>query len=98
MAGRLPHPLAPPPPGPPLNWVCGSLGYPLRRFFTADVLGEAIYVAIFLALGMAFSGQIESIARVVGAVGLWLAGLLLAAFVAWRLFHGRHDEEGSVPA
>lgn len=84
--------------GAPLNWVCGSLGYPLRRFFSADVLGEAIYVAIFLALGMAFSDQVESIARVVGAVGIWLVGLLLAAFVAWQLFHGRNEEEGQAPA
>ena len=84
--------------GSPCNWVCGSVGYPLRRFVVADVLGEALYVAAFLALGWAFSEQIESIARVVGTVGLWLVGLVLALFVAWRLFQGRHGDGEPSPA
>jgi membrane-associated protein len=70
--------------GSPCNWVCGSMGYPLRRFFVADVLGEGLYVAIFLLLGMAFSEQIDRVARVAGTAGYGLAGLVLVALVAWR--------------
>lgn len=75
--------------GSPCNWVCGSMGYPLRRFFSADVLGEAIYVAIFLLLGMAFSDQVDIVARWVGRVGYGLVGVLLAGFLVWRLAHAR---------
>jgi len=71
--------------GSPCNWVCGSVGFPLRRFFVADVLGETIYVGIYLSLGMAFSEQVDDIARMGGTAGLWLAGVLLFGVLAWRL-------------
>ncbi len=71
--------------GGPINWLCGSLHYPLARFFTADVLGEGLYVAICIFLGVIFSDQIEGIARLLGNVGLWLVGLLLAGLLIWRL-------------
>jgi membrane protein DedA with SNARE-associated domain len=72
--------------GSPCNWLCGSLGYPLRKFFVADVLGEALYVGLCVFLGVTFSEQIEGVAGLIGKTGAWLVGLALAALLVWRLF------------
>lgn len=80
----------------PVNWLCGSVRYPLARFFVADVLGEGLYVALCVFLGVAFSDQIEAVARLVGNLGLWLVGLLLALLLIWRLL--RRSSDAGEPA
>lgn len=77
--------------GSPCNWVCGSLGYPLRRFFTADVLGEALYVGLCVFLGVTFSEQIEGIAGLIGRGGAWLVGLAVAVLLGWWLLRRASD-------
>ncbi|MDP9313056.1 MAG: VTT domain-containing protein [Chloroflexota bacterium] len=71
--------------GSPCNWICGSLRYPMGRFFVADVLGETLYVCLTVFLGVTFSAQIEGVATLIGRLGLWFVGLSLAAFLGWKV-------------
>lgn len=64
----------------PCSLVCGSIGYPLHAFFTADLIGEAIYVSLLVTLGSVFGDQIARIADVLGMVG---PALLAIGGIVW---------------
>jgi membrane protein DedA with SNARE-associated domain len=64
----------------PTSLVCGSIGYPLHAFFTADLVGEAIYVSLLVMLGYAFGDQIARIADALGIVG---PALLAIGGIVW---------------
>ncbi|MGV6813138.1 MAG: DedA family protein [Brevirhabdus sp.] len=70
--------------GPWVNFIAGTAGLSWSRFSIWDVLGEAVWVSLYVGLGFLFSSQIETLASVLGnAVGL-LAGLAVAwAMVVW---------------
>jgi len=62
-----------------------------RRFILWDSLGSVLWAGAFLALGYAFSEQIEVIAERATSLGSWLMVLIVAAlggYVAWK-FIGR---------
>jgi membrane-associated protein len=67
--------------GSPRNWICGMTGYPLRSFFLADVLGEAVYTVLLVTLGFLFSDQLEYIGALLGVVGPWLMGVFIIVAV-----------------
>ena len=64
----------------PCSLVCGSIGYPLHVFFTADLIGEAIYVSLLVTLGYMFGDQIARIADMLGMVG---PALLAIGGIVW---------------
>lgn len=64
--------------GPWVNFVAGATGLGWRRFSIWDILGEAIWVSLYVGLGYSFATQIELIAGVLGDV----VGLLAALAVA----------------
>ncbi|GKY87599.1 DedA family protein [Sinisalibacter aestuarii] len=64
--------------GPWVNFIAGATGLGWLRFTLADVLGEMIWVTLYVGLGYAFASQIPTVAEVMGdAMGL-LAGLVVA--------------------
>ena len=64
----------------PCNLVCGSIGYPLHAFFTAALIGEAIYVSLLVTLGYVFGDRIARIADVLGMAG---PAVLAIGAIAW---------------
>ncbi len=61
--------------GPWVNFVAGTTGLGWLRFTIWDVLGETIWVTVYVGLGYGFASQIEAVSDILGsAVGL-LAGL-----------------------
>ena len=71
--------------GAPCNWTCGMTDYPLYRFFLADVLGEAIYVATLVYVGFVFGDQLEYVSELITSLGPWLVGVVLIVIAAWWL-------------
>jgi membrane-associated protein len=64
--------------GPWVNFIAGATGLGWARFTLADVLGEAIWVTLYVGLGYLFASQISTVAEVMGdAMGL-TAGLAVA--------------------
>src|SRR5206468_273275 len=67
--------------------MAGALGMPLRRFIAYDAVAGAIWVGLFLALGVAFHQQIQRLLTAMvnaGIAAVILLALALCAFVALR--------------
>lgn len=81
--------------GPWVNFIAGTAGLPWVRFTIADIAGEAIWVLIYVGLGMTFADQIDTISGVMGnVVGLIAAIGLAGAMVIWirsALRRHKHD-------
>ena len=52
--------------GPWLNLPSGIGGYPRLRFLFLDVLGEVLWVALYVGIGYAFSNRVQAIAEILG--------------------------------
>ena len=77
--------------GPWVNLTAGSLAYPWIRFLFWGVLGEAVWVVLYVSLGRLFADRIEVLADLVGSIGWALASLAVAALIAYLLYHYLHD-------
>jgi membrane protein DedA with SNARE-associated domain len=64
--------------GPWVNLSAGATGLSWRRFAIWDLLGETIWVSLYVSLGFVFSGQIGAVADIVSNV----IGLIVAVTVA----------------
>ncbi len=70
--------------GPWVNFIAGTTGLSWARFSIWDILGETIWVAVYVGLGYAFASQIEAVADILGnAVGLLAALAVAGAMVIW---------------
>jgi len=68
--------------GPWVNFIAGTTELSWRRFSIWDVLGETIWVSVYVGLGVEFASRIEAVADLLGsAVGL-LVGLAVAGITA----------------
>lgn len=76
--------------GPAVNIAAGALGFPWSRFSVWSVLGEAVWVALFLAIGFYVGRGIEQLAALVGDISWAIVAVLAAAVLGWRLVSGRH--------
>jgi len=80
--------------GPWVNLSSGLTAYSWGRFLLWDVLGETLWVGLYVTAGKVFSDQVTVIAELSSNLAWALVGVLLAAFFAWRLWHTvRHAEE-----
>lgn len=80
--------------------MAGALGMSTRRFVLNDTLASALWSALYLALGAAFSRQLGTLLDALAAAGMALAALValgLAGFFAWRWWcrHGRAAAHGA---
>ena len=75
--------------GPYANLLAGAAGMPPARFALAMVTGEAVWVALYVGLGYAFSAQIGAVAQLASdATGL-VTSALVAALLARALWRWR---------
>jgi membrane protein DedA with SNARE-associated domain len=59
--------------------LAGSVGITLRVFVVYDLAAMALWAGLFIALGMAFHGDVDLVMRWLDRFGVW--GLLLAALI-----------------
>lgn len=70
--------------GPWVNFIAGTTGLSWLRFTLWDVLGETIWVAVYVGLGFGFASQIEALSDILGnAVGLLAALAVAGAMAVW---------------
>ncbi|MBF9035622.1 DedA family protein [Rhodobacterales bacterium HKCCE2091] len=65
--------------GPYVNFAAGAAGLRRARFTWPAVAGEAVWVAIYIGLGAAFTGDLVALAGLLGNAGAFLAALIGAA-------------------
>ncbi|MCI2398226.1 DedA family protein [Aliiroseovarius subalbicans] len=68
--------------GPWVNFVAGATGLGWARFALWDILGETVWVSVYVGLGMVFASQVSAVADVMGNVVGFLAALAVAGGAA----------------
>jgi membrane-associated protein len=71
--------------GPWLNITSGIAAYPWPRFLFWDILGEVLWVILYVMLGYVFSGRVEAMAEVLGSLTWVILGLIGTAILGWRV-------------
>lgn len=71
--------------GPWLNLTSGMAGYPWTRFLLWDVLGEVLWVVLYVMLGKFFSGRVQELVEILGNLAWVIVGLIVAAILGWKL-------------
>jgi membrane protein DedA with SNARE-associated domain len=72
--------------GPWVNVASGIAGYPWQRFLLWDVLGELIWVILYVGIGYVFSNRVQAIAEILGNLTWLMLGLIVTAIFGWQLF------------
>ena len=80
--------------GPVINLVAGTGRYPYRRFIAYDVLGEAIWVLLYLALGSLFSASWDVLADILGQASEALAVAAVAIVLLILLVRTLRQRQG----
>jgi membrane protein DedA with SNARE-associated domain len=71
--------------GPWVNVASGIAAYPWRRFLFWDVLGEVLWVILYVGIGYAFSNRVQAIAEILGNLAWVVAGLVVTVILGWQL-------------
>lgn len=70
--------------GPWVNFIAGATGLGWARFAIWDILGETIWVSVYVGLGMLFAQNISLVADIVGnVVGLLVAVAVAVVMILW---------------
>jgi membrane protein DedA with SNARE-associated domain len=72
--------------GPWINLSSGITAYPWPRFFLWDVLGEALWVVLYVMLGKIFSDRAQGLAELLGNLTWVIVGFIAATILGWKLF------------
>jgi membrane protein DedA with SNARE-associated domain len=79
--------------GPWVNFAAGATGMGALRFTLSDIVGEALWVALYVGLGYLFAANIETLASLLGnAVAAVTAAAVTAGLgvLLWRAAQARH--------
>ena len=70
---------------PWLNVTSGIADYPWRRFIFWDVLGQVLWVLLYVMLGFIFSDRVQTIAEVFGNLAWVVLGFIGAIILGWKV-------------
>lgn len=71
--------------GPWLNLTSGIAGYSWPHFLFWDVLGEVLWVVIYVGLGKIFSDRVAALADILGNLTWAILGICVAGILGWKL-------------
>lgn len=71
--------------GPWVNIASGIARYPWRRFLLWDVLGEVLWVTLYVGIGYAFSNRVQYLVEILGNLSWVIVGLIIAVILGWQL-------------
>jgi membrane protein DedA with SNARE-associated domain len=71
--------------GPWVNVTSGIAAYPWQRFLLWDVLGEVLWVILYVILGYIFSNRVQVMAEILGSLAWVIVGLIVAVILGWKL-------------
>jgi membrane-associated protein len=71
--------------GPWVNIASGIGRYPWPQFLFWDVLGEILWVALYVTLGYIFSTRVQAIAEILGNLAWVIVGLIVTVLLGWKV-------------
>ncbi|MEZ5685837.1 MAG: VTT domain-containing protein [Paracoccaceae bacterium] len=84
--------------GPWVNLAAGASGFAHTRFSLAGILGEAVWVSVYVGLGITFGANLQAAADLASnALGMMAAGALALALGAWLWHAARHPGHHRAP-
>jgi len=83
--------------GPWLNLTSGIANYPWGAFLIWDVLGETLWVVLYVLLGKFFSGRVQALLDILGNLSWVIIGLIAAVILAWQLLRSLRSPETGGP-
>jgi membrane protein DedA with SNARE-associated domain len=72
--------------GPWINFTSGIAEYPWRLFILWDVLGEVLWVVLYVMLGYIFSDRVQYISEILGNLGWAIFAFIISIILGWKLF------------
>ncbi len=72
--------------GPLVNYATGAARFSWPTFLFWDVAGEALWVAIFVGIGMIFAESIGGLADAFANFGWFIGALAASLFLGWRIW------------
>ena len=82
--------------GPWINVTSGIADYPWRRFILWDVLGQVLWVVLYVMLGYIFSERVQVVAEVLGRLAWVSLGVIFAGILGWRIMQYLRPQNVSV--
>jgi membrane protein DedA with SNARE-associated domain len=70
--------------GPWINITSGIAAYSWPRFFLWDVLGESLWVVLYVLLGFFFSDRVQDVAELLGDLKWVMLGAVVAVVAGWK--------------
>jgi membrane-associated protein len=71
--------------GPWINVTSGLTAYPYPRFVFWDVLGEVLWVCLYVLLGYKFSDRVQYLVEILGNLAWVILGILIALVLGWKV-------------
>lgn len=71
--------------GPVINITSGLTDYSWPRFLFYDLIGEVLWVVLYVMLGRLFSDSVQAMSEVVGDLTWAIIGLLFVVVLGWKL-------------
>jgi membrane-associated protein len=72
--------------GPWINLSSGITAYPWPRFIVWDVLGDVLWVVLYVMLGKIFNDRVQGLAELLGNLTWFIVGAIAATILGWKLF------------
>lgn len=82
--------------GPWVNVTSGVAAYPWQRFLLWDLLGQLLWVVIYVILGYVFSDRVQAMVEILGNLAWVIAGLIVAGILGWKLVRYARTGSGAV--
>lgn len=84
--------------GPYVNLAAGAAGLDWRRFTLWGILGEAVWVSLYVGLGKTFAGNLEAASAQAGnLLGFFAAGAVALGLGYWLRAAIRSERQGASP-
>lgn len=80
--------------GPWVNLASGFAGYPWYRFLIWDVLGELLWVTLYVLLGDIFSHHVQDLNSTLANLTWALLGLAVACALTWKIYRHTQNNRG----
>jgi membrane protein DedA with SNARE-associated domain len=72
--------------GPWLNVTSGLTCYPWPRFVLWDVLGEILWVVLYVTLGYVFSDRVQYLVEILGNLAWVILGIIVSILLGVKVF------------
>ena len=81
--------------GPWINLTSGVTGYSWRLFSFFGILGETLWVLLYIMLGIFFSDRVQDAANLLISLTWVFVRITIAAVLGWILFHDHRNSTRS---